>query len=136
MRIDNSQFFTVDGAIFPANIWSGATNVSKGSNSGEVTFINYSGAFAGEAFEDDGFGRIVWNLNGILPVQSLNILRSSDTGGLMLLWEYGSLYDSFNVYVSETPDGIYTLLGTCTENIYPVPSNLSKAFFRVVAVRN
>jgi len=136
LRIDNSQFFTVDGAIFPANIWSGATNVSKGSNSGEVTFINYSGAFAGEAFEDDGFGRIVWNLNGILPVQSLNLLRSSDTGGLMLLWEYGSLYDSFNVYVSETPDGIYTLLGTCTENIYPVPSNLSKAFFRVVAVRN
>jgi M6 family metalloprotease-like protein len=136
LRLDNSQNFTVDGAYFPANTWSGASNVSKTVNSGEVTFINYSGAFAGEIFEQDSFSRITWNLNGILPVQSLNIIKSYDTGELILLWEYGSQFDSFQVYVSDSPEGAYTLLGSTAENIYAVPSNLAKAFFRVVAVRN
>jgi len=136
LRIDNNQNLTIDGAIFPANIWNGATNVSKTVNNGEVTFINYTGDFAGESFEQDSFNRITWNLSGILPVQSLNIIKSYDTGELILLWEYGSLYDSFKVYVSDSPDGTYTLLGTTAENIYAVPSNLAKAFFRVVAVRN
>lgn len=136
LRVDNNQIFTIDGAIFPANTWGGASNVSKTVNSGEVTFISFSGEFSGENSEQDIFSRIIWNLNGILSVQSINLFRSNDTGELMLLWEYGSLYDSFKVLVSDTPDGVYSLLGTTTENIYTVPSNLSKAFFRVVAVRN
>lgn len=136
LRLDNGQTFTVEGAVFPSNTWGGAANVSKYVNNGEVTFINYSGAFAGETFEQDSFNRITWNLNGILPVQSVSLFRSYDTGQLMLLWEYGGLADSFKVLYSDSPDGVYNLLETTTENIVAVPGNLAKAFFRVVAVRN
>jgi len=60
MTVYNTQDFTIDNAVFPANTWSGAYNVFKNSTPGNVTFINATGDFAGEAFESDPYDLIHW----------------------------------------------------------------------------
>jgi hypothetical protein len=49
LTIYNDQDFTVENAVFPTNTWNGAYNVFKNSTPGNVTFINATGDFAGEA---------------------------------------------------------------------------------------
>lgn len=58
MQIDNNQDLTIQNAHFPTA--SAPYNVTKYLNQGSVTFINATGAFAGEAFEDDPYNRIHW----------------------------------------------------------------------------
>jgi len=134
LLVDNSQLITVANASFPANTWGGAYNVAKTVNTGSITFIAYTGDFAGAAYELDSHNRVNWNYAGIFPVQSLYFYQSGDTGQLILGWEYGYDYDSFKVLVSDSPDGPFTLLDTTTDSSYAVPAGYSKAFFRVVVV--
>lgn len=134
LLVDNSQTITISGAAFPANSWGSAYNVGKMANTGSLNFIGYSGAYAGSAYELDSYNRITWDLNGIYPITFLTLYQSSDTGELILLWEYAGEYDNFKVYVSDSPEGSYSLLGTTTDNQYVVPANLTKAFFKVVVV--
>jgi len=61
LRIDNDQTLTINNAAFPNNTWSGAHNVLKSLDTGEVTFTNATGDFAGPVFEDDSFGKIHWD---------------------------------------------------------------------------
>ncbi|MCD4731077.1 MAG: hypothetical protein K8R74_10775, partial [Bacteroidales bacterium] len=60
MTVDNSQTFNVNDAVFPANTWGGANNVYKSVNSGTVNFVNATGAFSGESYDNDPFDRINW----------------------------------------------------------------------------
>ncbi len=60
MTIDNTQDFTVNNAEFPTNTWGGVYNVFKTSASGNTTFIDASGGFAGEAFEYDPNNLVHW----------------------------------------------------------------------------
>ncbi|MHC1776585.1 MAG: hypothetical protein AB9834_14365 [Lentimicrobium sp.] len=60
LTIDNNQDLVIDNAIFPANTRGSQFNASKSVNQGSVTFVNATGAFAGEAFEGDPFNRIHW----------------------------------------------------------------------------
>ncbi len=69
LRVDNSQDFTVQNAVFPANTWSGTSNVRKTIASGNVYFLNYTGAFGGSAFENDPFSRIHWTAAGSAVLQ-------------------------------------------------------------------
>ncbi|MCD4683420.1 MAG: hypothetical protein K8R86_09080, partial [Bacteroidales bacterium] len=60
IHISNNQTLTIDGAIFPPNIWGGAYNVAKTFDQGQVTFTNVEGTFVGEDFENDPYNRIDW----------------------------------------------------------------------------
>ncbi len=60
ITIDNDESLFINEAVFPTNTWGGQSNVKKGVNTGNVTFTNYSGDFAGEAFENDPYNRITW----------------------------------------------------------------------------
>lgn len=60
LTANNSQTMQVHNAIFPANSWGGASNVWKGVNDGRVYFVDFSGPFSGESFDNDGFNRIDW----------------------------------------------------------------------------
>jgi hypothetical protein len=60
LTINNSQTLTVRNAEFPSNTWGGSYNVSKGLNAGQIYFVDYSGAFSGETFDNDAFGRVTW----------------------------------------------------------------------------
>ncbi|HRY32059.1 MAG TPA: hypothetical protein P5531_03725 [Bacteroidales bacterium] len=71
LTLDNSQTLSIHDAVFPANIWSGLYNVSKTQDQGQVYFIDYSGAFSGETYEQDSFGRIFWLTPLTLTVSSV-----------------------------------------------------------------
>ncbi len=60
LTINNSQNLSIQDAVFPANIWTGLYNVSKTNDQGQVYFIDFSGAFSGEMYEQDVYGRIHW----------------------------------------------------------------------------
>jgi hypothetical protein len=60
MSIDSDQDIIIENAVFPTNTWGGQYNVRKIFDSGSVTFINATGAFAGSDFENDPFNRIFW----------------------------------------------------------------------------
>ena len=75
ISIENEQDIVIENAVFPSNTWGGQNNVRKQLNQGSVTFINASGAFAGETFEDDPYNRIHWaapkQLNLVLFLEGL-----------------------------------------------------------------
>ncbi|MEI6434337.1 MAG: GEVED domain-containing protein [Bacteroidota bacterium] len=60
LTINNDQVMTIRNAVFPANTWSGNWNVSKALNSGFVYFVDFSGGFSGEAYDNDYWERIIW----------------------------------------------------------------------------
>jgi hypothetical protein len=60
LTIDNNQVLNIPYAVFPANTWGGSYNVTKSLNQGNVTFLGYSGNFAGEDFDNDPNNRISW----------------------------------------------------------------------------
>jgi len=61
LSVNNEQLITITDASFPANTWFGMGNVSKNDDTGSVSFVNESGAFAGAAYESDPWQRINWN---------------------------------------------------------------------------
>jgi hypothetical protein len=60
LTINNNQTMTIRNAVFPTNAGGGATNVSKTLNSGHVYFVDFSGAFSGESFDNDAFNLVDW----------------------------------------------------------------------------
>ena len=60
MDIANSQVFVVRNANFPTNTWGGTFNVYKPVGAGHVYFVDYTGAYAGTAFEYDPYNIVDW----------------------------------------------------------------------------
>jgi M6 family metalloprotease-like protein len=60
LTVNNSQIFTAYSTVFPANTWSGSSNVTKSVNLGTVTFSNATGTFAGGTHDNDTYNRILW----------------------------------------------------------------------------
>jgi hypothetical protein len=91
MTVSSKQTLTIYNASFPANSWGGAYNVAKTNNINSVTFINESGGFAGDSYENDPNDKIFWSLSG-----RWTGLVSHDwhTGGN---WYYNSVPDAATV---------------------------------------
>jgi hypothetical protein len=60
LTINNNQTMTIRNAVFPSNTWLGTSNVSKTMNQGQVNFVDYTGNFSGENFDNDAFNRLTW----------------------------------------------------------------------------
>ncbi len=58
--LNNNQFLTIRNAVFPANTWNGSSNVSKILNIGHAFFVDFSGAFSGEDFDNDVNNLVDW----------------------------------------------------------------------------
>ena len=54
---------TIPHAHFPENTWSGYINVAKTIASGQVTFLDATGPFAGEAHEYDPYNTLFWQVS-------------------------------------------------------------------------
>jgi len=59
--VNSPQNFTIANAKFPANTWGSIYNVGRFTNMGAITFSHATGDFAGEAYDDDPFGNILWD---------------------------------------------------------------------------
>jgi M6 family metalloprotease-like protein len=130
LTINNAQTLTVDGAVFPANTWSGAYNVSKTWNQGTVTFTNYSGDFSGPAYENDAYTRINWSAGGVPEISNLSIERFG-VSDVRLHWTYAFPFDSFRIYASDRPEGPFSLVGTTTNTQWTGSTANPRAFYRV-----
>jgi M6 family metalloprotease-like protein len=130
LTINNAQTLTVDGAIFPANTWSGTHNVSKTADQGNVTFTNFSGDFSGSAFEEDAYGRIHWSAGGVPEISNLSIERFG-VNDVRLHWTYAFPFDSFRIYASDRPEGPFSLVGTTTNTQWTGSTANPRAFYRV-----
>ena len=128
LRINNNQTLTVRNAIFPTNTWGGASNVAKTLNQGQVYFVDYSGSFAGELYDDDVFFRLTWvpflMANATATPNSIcagstSQLHANPSGGLPP-WTYawspaGSLSDPFIENPVASPAGTTTYTVTVTD---------------------
>ncbi|MCB0821917.1 MAG: exo-alpha-sialidase [Bacteroidales bacterium] len=80
MVIYNDQTFEVNDAVFPTNTWGSAYNVYKNSTSGNVYFINATGDFAGETYENDPYGHVFWG-DGFIRLDLTAYLEGPYSGG-------------------------------------------------------
>jgi hypothetical protein len=134
MRIENNQTISINGAVFPANTWSGTYNVYKSLNTGDVTFTNFSGDFSGSDYEYDLFGRIHWTA-GTLPAPT-NLVIQIVGGNIQLTWDAVGGATSYKVYSSDSPNGTFDpdLSGSFSGTTWTAPIPATKKFYRVTAV--
>ncbi len=102
LTINNDQVMTIRNAVFPSNTWGGNWNVSKVGNAGYVYFVDYSGGFSGEAYDNDYWERIIW----VMPLTAtataspsticsgttsqLNVNRLGGLGSFTYIWSPSS----------------------------------------------
>ncbi len=110
LRIENSQTFTIDGAIFPEATPDADYNVRKTAyDQGSITFTNCTGDFAGPLYEYDTYGRIHWDGQG-------NWLGTTSSD-----WNTASNW-GFN-YIPDLSTDVF--IGSGCPNYPQVPSSIS-----------
>ena len=92
ITINTNQDLVAENVEFDQVSKSRLFNVAKWVNSGSITFVNYSGSFAGSAFEDDPYGRILWD----------NFQPGLWTGAVSTDWHTAGNWDDGYVPVSST----------------------------------
>ncbi|MFZ4547418.1 MAG: hypothetical protein ACOYN4_08285, partial [Bacteroidales bacterium] len=152
LTINNSQDLVVENAVFTSNSTGCVYNVSKTNNIGSIRFVDATGDFSGDLFEEDAFGRVIWGwpsksltlqvvLEGLYnPVTStLNKARNA-TGD-----EYpGDVADKIDIELhsaSSYPTVIYSatnvdLSTNGTASITTIPGTLSGSYYIAVKHRN
>ena len=60
LTLNSGQNLLISNTVFPANTWSGTSNVKKTNDYGVINFANATGAYAGEAFDNDTYNRVLW----------------------------------------------------------------------------
>jgi hypothetical protein len=140
LTLNNDQNLQISNAVFPANTWSGAHNVTKTVDSGIVYFAGWSGAFGGPANEQDTFGHLYWQGTDIPPVTDLSITYVPATGSVRLSWSYGVAVSQFRIYRSTDPyftpapsNQIWTVTYPVME--YVTPAGAERYFYIVTAVQ-
>lgn len=98
-----SQDLIIHDAVFPANTWGSMYNVSRYNGLGSVYFMNFTGAFAGSAFEYDLNDNIFWELTAP-PDTPQNLQISYSTGEIILTWNAVIGATGYRIYRSFMPD--------------------------------
>ncbi|MBN3034304.1 MAG: hypothetical protein JW861_01860 [Bacteroidales bacterium] len=70
----------VHHAVFPDNTWGGYYNVTKISNTGYIKFVDATGGFSGEAYDEDPWGLVDWALGGGITVNLTAFLEGPFNG--------------------------------------------------------
>ncbi len=131
LTINNNQILQISGAVFPANVWSGAYNVSKSVNQGSVSFSNPSGAFAGEDFDQDSYNLISWLALPQVPTPTISY--NSSNNRIHLSWTYPVTVTQFRIYRSDSPDGSWQSVGTSATTSWSQVAPGTRSFYKVVA---
>ena len=116
LKINNDQIITSDGVEFTQNNWGGFSNVTKTNNAGNVTFINFSGDFAGEDYDDDIYNRINWD-EGIREVQLKVFIEGAYSGSTMQ-----TLLNAEDLLPLNQPYNVAPWNYSGTENVPAIPN--------------
>lgn len=136
LKMNCQQHLNTYNAIFPANTWGGAYNVSRTYSMGSVTFRNYSGEFAGPDYDYTTNNSIFW-VNPAPPDVPLNIQISIADDTATITWDAVTGATGYNIYRSFVPD-VFTVddwIGSTEFTTYEDESVIvyPKAFYMVKA---
>lgn len=67
LTIDNSDHVGIISPQFLTDAGGGASNVRKTVDAGIVNIVNSTGYFSGEEYDDDVYGRVLWNAGNDQP---------------------------------------------------------------------
>jgi len=144
LTIDNDQTVLIVEADFPANTWSGNSNVRKNLDQGVATFQNATGMWSGEMYDYDPFNRINWTSTYLPDLIILDAFWSNPqpyvgdsntlevrvanigTTGLTVSFVYVDFY--WNL-ASPPPQGMY---GNQAQNFFILPAGSYQTFYFVV----
>jgi len=132
LTINNAQDIYIYDAQFPTNSWGGASNVTKTNTAGSVNLVMATGAFSGEAYDNDTNNLVNWS-STLPPFQHINIVYNHGTDQFNLSWAYPLSEVHFTLYYCPTPNGTYLPLYTnLTHSYVDVPAG-TKCFYKVTA---
>ncbi|MCB2219834.1 MAG: hypothetical protein KQI35_05505 [Bacteroidetes bacterium] len=132
LTINNDQDLTIYNAHFPSNTWGGDYNVSKSASSGDINFMDASGVFRGEDYENDPNNLIHWGLRNIdlnlkvylegpyLPASGGLMTTELNTGGYIPL---AHPYNPSLPYYDISNPADLKWLYTGTESVTSIPMN-------------
>ncbi len=103
LQIENNQDIVINSAEFPANIWNGNYNVTKTLNQGSVTFVDFTGDFAGENYENDTQNRVHWG--GLTAPENVTIQINGND--VVISWDTVTGATSYQVYSAVSPTGTF-----------------------------
>ena len=136
LQMNASRDLNVYHADFPANTWGGAYNVSRYNPLGSIYFVDYSGAFAGDAFENDLYDNINWEILAP-PAVPQNPETSTSGNEIVLSWDEVPGATGYNIYRSFTPGDpdSFELVGTTDSTTWSdaVMDLYPEAFYYVTA---
>ena len=99
LTLDNNQNLAIYNAVFTAG-GSENSNVRKTVNNGLVNFINATGTFAGESYDNDTYDRVFWTTNATPGTPDLQIVKA--------------VYSDLNPDIGETVTCTVTFLNAST----------------------
>lgn len=139
LTLNCQQDLNIEDAVFPANSWGGAYNVSRNQATGSITFTNSQGDFSGPAFENDLSNNVNW-ITLAPPGVPQNLQITIVGTAVNLSWSAVADADGYNIYRSLNPM-IFTvddLIGSTEFNHYSDESVplYGKLFYLVKAYRN
>jgi len=133
LTINNDENHAIYNAIFPDNTWTGDHNVAKLQDHGQIYFIDATGLFSGEDYDNDPNDRIHWS-TGLPEIDDLTITYNAGTDEIELNWTYPFAVDQFKIYRSTDPyDFSGATIFTTSSVGYSEPATGTKYFYYVVA---
>ncbi len=110
LTLNNNQNLAIYDAIFTAG-GTESSNVSKTSNIGMVNFVNATGTYAGEPYDNDVYDRVWWTANAAPATPDVQILKAvySDPNP-----DLGETVTCVVTYVNAST----TATGTCRLDLY------------------
>ncbi len=149
LTIENDQDVVIENAFFPPNSWNGGSNVRKTLNQGSITFMNATGDFSGENFDDDPHDLIQWG-----PLKQLNlqvVLEGLYAGSGIMNQAFNESGPQFEAGIAdeitvEFHSGLdyyeteyvaqHVKLGTMGAAIIRFPASLSQSYYITIRHRN
>jgi hypothetical protein len=142
----------ISNAVFTSNSTGCVYNVSKTSNLGSIRFIDATGDFSGDLYEEDNYGRVIWGwptksltvnvmLEGLFNPVSNTLNKARNATGE----EYpGDVADKINIELhsaSSYPTIVYSatdvdLSTNGTAELSTIPGTLSGSYYISVKHRN
>lgn len=133
LYINNTDDVTITGADFP-DASSCDFNVAKTQNPGlgEISMLDATGIFAGEAFDQDTYELINWY--DLPPIEDLRIYRDVISNLIVLDWTYPNAMARFRIYKSPDPYDFPTAdYITSYTSDYSEPITNIRYFYKVTA---
>jgi M6 family metalloprotease-like protein len=143
LTLNYNGHLLINNAVFPTNTWGGTANVAKTIDAYIANFANATGGFSGEAYDSDGFERVIWTTATATP--DLQIVKAVWSNPTPILGETVTLAVTYlnastsscstnrmDLYYNRTTPPTAYLAGNASYTISLVPPGLPRDYIFTV----